>query len=362
MHPLIITSVLLTGAHLASGHTRFTTLHVNGKSQGDGICIRQDSNPGTTTNYVPSITGPEMACGIGGDITVPDTCPVVAGDQISLEHRMWPDGSQPGAIDVSHKGNTAVYMKKVSSNADEVTGNGWFKIYWDGYDAATGLWRTDSMNANDGLVTTSIPSVLAAGEYLVRSEVLALQNVGEPQMYIGCAQVQVSGSGTATPSNTVAIPGYIDMSTPAMQVNIYESFTFEEDGPVKYGSGGSNSPSNSTAPVSSSESATPASSAEQATTAASAVAATKTSVAASTVSNTYGNDPSAAGSTGESWAGESASEDSLMDKNEDSDSDVDDGNSNDGEYANKYQWSSWGRWNNGRTRSRRSVAAMVKRQ
>ena len=163
---------------------------------------------------------------------------------------MWPDGSQPGAIDVSHKGNTAVYMKKIASGSDEVTGDSWFKIYWDGYDTSTGTWGTDNMNANNGLVTTKIPSDLADSEYLVRSEVLALQEVGDPQMYIGCAQVQLSGSGTAVPGDTASTPGYIDSSTPAIHVNIYESFTFQEYGPTIYGLGGASGNESSSATAS----------------------------------------------------------------------------------------------------------------
>ena len=246
MHSILL---LLGLSGLAIAHTRFTTLHINGQSQGDGVCIRQDQDPGTTTNFVPSITGPEMACGIDGSIANPSTCSAKAGDQISLEHRMWPDASQPGAIDVSHKGNTAIYMKKISSQADDVTGGGWFKILWDGYDASSGQWGTDRMNANNGLVSTTIPNDLASGNYLIRSEVLALQELGNPQMYIGCAQIELSGSGSVNPSDTVVIPGYIDASTPAMNVNIYESFTFTEYGPKAYGSGGSQGAANTSSSI-----------------------------------------------------------------------------------------------------------------
>ena len=222
---------------LALAHTRFTTLHINGVSQGDGTCIRQDQDVGTTTNFVDSITGPDMACGKDGEIAVPNTCNLNAGDTISLEHRMWPDASQPGAIDISHKGNTAVYMKKMSTMNDAVGGDGWFKIYWDGYNTGSGQWGTDNMNNGNGMVSTSIPIDLAPGQYLVRSEVLALQVVGSPQMYVGCAQVNVAGSGNTIPADTTSIPGYINMSTSAMTVNIYESFTFSEYGPKLYGNG-----------------------------------------------------------------------------------------------------------------------------
>lgn len=348
--PLLAIVALLP---LSEAHTRFTTLHINGQSQGDGVCIRQDQNPGTTTNFVPSITGSEMACGVDGDMANPTTCPVVAGDQISLEHRMWPDASQPGAIDVSHKGNTAIYMKKVNSDNHEVTGNGWFKIYWDGYDSTTGEWGTDHMNANNGLVTTTVPADLTAGNYLIRSEVLALQEVGDPQFYVGCAQVQLSGTGSAIPSNTANIPGYIDMSTPAMNVNIYESFTFGEFGPQVYGSAGSNANSTS---ISTGVAGTP--------TATSTSTASKTSSTA----NVLGDKDSAtsqsdAGTDTAFVASQAGSSTLSTSDTNDSAASVDAINSHDEDYSSTAStassaWRNWARWNNAKSRSRPRISAV----
>lgn len=102
------TIVLSTLIPIISAHTRFTTLFVNSQSQGDGTCIRMDMNPSTTTNFISGITSPDMACGVEGDIPVNRTCPLKPGDSISLLHRLWTDGTQPGSIDPSHKGTTAV--------------------------------------------------------------------------------------------------------------------------------------------------------------------------------------------------------------------------------------------------------------
>lgn len=266
---------------------------------------------------------------------------------------MWPDASEPGAIDVSHKGNTAIYMKKVNGMSEEVTGDGWFKIYWDGYDAATGLWGTDNMNANNGLVSTRIPSDLAGGDYLIRSEVLALQVVGDPQMYVGCAQVQVSGSGAAVPSSTTSIPGYIDTSTPAMQVNIYESFTFQEYGPPLYGSGGSK---NSTSAISSTtggkttgNSTSPTVSAGSSSAGVSAPAATKVFSSVATTSTANAIDASGKAATNSSSNAATPVDETLVENDEDSS----DGSGEDSEDAGtdaSPAWSSWGRWNNGRAR------------
>lgn len=353
-------------AAYANAHTRFTTLHINGQSQGDGVCIRQDQNPDTTTNYVPSITGPEMACGVDGTIANPSTCNVNAGDQISLEHRAWPDASQPGAIDVSHKGNTAVYMKKINSQSDEVTGNGWFKIYWDGYDIATSEWGTDHMNANNGLVTTNIPTDLAAGTYLVRSEVLALQEIGEPQFYIGCAQIQLSGSGSAVPSDTATIPGYVDMSTPDMNVNIYESFTFTEYGPTLYGLGGSGtSVANAiaTTPTTANSSAGPK-------IMGTAVVTTSASMSSPTASSSTSYGEATKDSTPKSDDDESSDNTSPEQSSwkswsavaeDNSDNIVDDSDANDDYSSSGWQSSKhrWADWNDGDQRAARSVRTIA---
>jgi len=50
----------------------------------------------------------------------------------------------------------------------------------------------------------------APGEYLLRVESIALhvaESVGGAQFYISCGQIEVTGSGNATPSPTIDFPG-----------------------------------------------------------------------------------------------------------------------------------------------------------
>ena len=171
---------------------------------------------------------------------------VNAGDGLVLEWRDWPDASQPGSIDPSHKGPCAVYMKKVDNSAasNNAAGNGWFKIMEDGYDSTAGKWCTEKLNPNDGHLAATIPKDLAAGYYLVRPELLALHQAdktpADPQFYVGCAQIFLSSSGSAVPPNTVSIPGYVSMSTPAMTFNIYDQpmkLPFPDFGPPVYTAG-----------------------------------------------------------------------------------------------------------------------------
>ena len=72
---------------------------------------------------------------------------------------------------------------------------------------------------------STVPKSLAPGNYLVRHELLALHQANTPQFYAECAQIVVSGSGTAQPSGDFLanIPGYAAQSDPGITVDTYSS-------------------------------------------------------------------------------------------------------------------------------------------
>ena len=72
-----------------------------------------------------------------------------------------------------------------------------------------------------GSYSSTNPSCIPAGEYLLRIQSLAIHNPGStPQFYISCAQVKVSGgSGSYNPS-TVRIPGAFKETDPGYTVNV----------------------------------------------------------------------------------------------------------------------------------------------
>lgn len=82
---------------------------------------------------------------------------------------------------------------------------------------------------------SSIPSSLAAGNYLIRHELLALHQANSPQFYAECAQIQVTGSGSAQPSGDFLanIPGYASQNDPGIMVDTYGSkaTTYTPPGP-----------------------------------------------------------------------------------------------------------------------------------
>jgi len=123
---------------------------------------------------------------------------------------------QDDIIDPSHKGPYLVYLS--SDN-----GANWFKIFHEGYDNKTGKWAVDHLISNKGLWSTTIPRDIAAGNYLIRGEILALHGAGNVdgiQPYVDCAELTITGGGTAKPS-TVKFPGAYRQNDPGILINIY---------------------------------------------------------------------------------------------------------------------------------------------
>ncbi|KAI1377642.1 glycoside hydrolase family 61 protein [Hypoxylon crocopeplum] len=237
---LVATATLLATA--VDAHTVFTTLFINDVSQGDGTCVRMPSDPQHCTDPVAGIDSDDMACGANGNTPVTYTCPASAGGKLSFEWRLWADAEQPGALDISHKGPCAIYAKQVKDMAtDSAAGSGWIKLWDEGYDESTGQWCTEKVIANNGLMSIDIPTSLPSGNWLFRPELLALHNAdkGDPQFYVGCAQVFVQSDNTAAlnvPAEySVSIPGYVQADEPGLTFNIYEPhFPYPMPGPKVY--------------------------------------------------------------------------------------------------------------------------------
>lgn len=186
----------------------------------------------------------DLGLGVNGETGVARVAAAKAGATITFEWRSWPNGEKPGSIDISHKGPCAVYMKKVdNATANDIAGgDGWFKIMEDGYDEEKKEWCTEKLIPNDGHLAAKIPNDLAPGYYLMRPELLALQQANkdppDPQFYVGCAQLFISSGGSAKPKDTISIPGYVDLQTPAMTYDIWEKslkLPFPNFGPPVYG-------------------------------------------------------------------------------------------------------------------------------
>jgi hypothetical protein len=171
------------------------------------------------------------------------TCPASVGSVLTLTFRMWADAAQPGALDPSHVGPMAIYLKQVSDmQADSAAGPGWFKIWDEGYDSAAKRWSTEKLIDNKGLLSIKVPSV-PTGYYLMRQEMITLQDVTNDvvnaQPYVGCAQLFIQGDDSASlpPSDKqVSIPGHLDPAHPGLTFNVYHAdpSTYSIPGPAVF--------------------------------------------------------------------------------------------------------------------------------
>lgn len=214
----------LAVAPAALAHTAFTNFYVNGVSQGDGVAMRMRNDASVAGSPLEDLTSKDLACNVDGTTGVSRVQSVTDGATLSFEIRSSPNDASSEPIDRGHYGPCAVYLKKVTSAIDDKgAGEGWFKLWDDGYTASDKRWCTDRVIDNDGLLSVVLPKGLQGGYYLARPEILALHaaNSGNPQFYAGCAQIFLESTGDLVPAETVAIPGYVKAGDPSVSVNIY---------------------------------------------------------------------------------------------------------------------------------------------
>ena len=65
-----------------------------------------------------------------------------------------------------------------------------------------------------------MPKATPEGEYLMRVEQIALHIPNQPQIYLACAQVKITGGGAGTPGPLVAFPGAYKNNDPAIYLNL----------------------------------------------------------------------------------------------------------------------------------------------
>lgn len=210
----------------ATAHTVMSEIYIDGQGQGSGTCVRAPLDPVGAVDPVIDLGSKDMACGKDGTQPVRRTCPITGGHQLSFEYRQWPEDYSRGPLDMGHMGPCSVYLKKVDdATKDTAAGDGWFKLWDEGYDESSGKWCTQKMIGNAGRISVTIPDSLAGGDYLVRPELLALHNIAvknQPEYYVGCAQIFLESTGSSGPESTVSIPGYTSMSDSGNQYNAFD--------------------------------------------------------------------------------------------------------------------------------------------
>jgi len=203
----------------ASAHVRMTAFN------DDTTCVRLPPSNSPVTD----VTSDDLICNVNGSTASSGTCSISAGSKASVT---WDTGAHPGP--------EMVYMAKVDNLATtDITGLSWFKIAEDGLES-DGSWASAEVNSAGGVYNFTIPSDIEAGNYLVRGETIGLHvasSEGGAQFYIGCAEVAVTGSGSAEPSG-VSFPGAYKATDPGIEINIYypTPTTYVFPGPTVYSS------------------------------------------------------------------------------------------------------------------------------
>ncbi|KAI1164835.1 lytic polysaccharide monooxygenase [Nemania serpens] len=166
-------------------------------------------------NPIMTVTDAKMTC--NGGTSAPLSAKIAAGTNITAVWQQW----------THQQGPVMVWLYPCESGFASCDGKQkkWFKI---DQMALTG----PALNSNDWgtavvyktlKYTSKIPTNIKPGTYLIRHELLALHQSNTPQFYPECAQIEITGTGTATPpANLLAtIPGYAPQSDPGIMVDIY---------------------------------------------------------------------------------------------------------------------------------------------
>ena len=212
---------LLAAASAASAHTIFVQLEAGGTTHpiGHGVRAAKLDSP------VQNVQSNDLACN-GASNQIMTTDKIINVEAGSTVKAVWRHTLQSGpndVMDASHKGPTLAYLKKVDNAlTDSGIGGGWFKIQEDGYNG--GNWGTSKVITNGGLHSITIPKCIPNGQYLLRAEMIALHGAGSSggaQLYMECAQINVTGGSGSLPSKTHSIPGIYKANDPGLLVSIY---------------------------------------------------------------------------------------------------------------------------------------------
>ncbi|TFK18806.1 hypothetical protein FA15DRAFT_728773 [Coprinopsis marcescibilis] len=112
----------------------------------------------------------------------------------------------------NHKGPLLVYIAPAVTSGPN-TPNIWTKLYHYAYNTTDGYWSDDyfqkNAEATKGHHFITIPDI-PAGDYLVRSEIITLQEAmydNGAQHYPSCVQIRVKTNGSAVLPGGVSFPG-----------------------------------------------------------------------------------------------------------------------------------------------------------
>lgn len=192
-------------------------------------------------------TDPSLACRVGSAPSR-NYGSVSAGGEASFYWTSADKEINPDGWAESHRGPIMTYIAPCEygdcTNADPATLR-WTKIAEEGLISGTanrqGVWATDKMRGNGGVVSATIPANVAPGKYVLRNEIIALHrsNEHEPEFYGQCGNVEVTGEGTDDLSQSGTVTGELyTRGDHIFGFNIYDDgsteTSFEIPGPPLY--------------------------------------------------------------------------------------------------------------------------------
>ncbi|KAH6683944.1 glycoside hydrolase [Halenospora varia] len=217
------TSTVLSAAALVAqvaGHGAVTSYVIGGTTYPGYTGFSPASSPATIQrqwpDYNPTMTVTAKSVMCNGGTSAKLSASVAAGSTVTAKWQQWTHAQGP----------VMVWLYKCAGDFTACDGSGqkWFKIDQMGMTAPPlkgTNWGTAKV-MKDLAWTSTIPKTLVAGNYLIRHELIALHQANTPQFYAECAQIVVTGSGTASPSGAFLanIPGYAPQSDPGITVPI----------------------------------------------------------------------------------------------------------------------------------------------
>ncbi|KAH6682293.1 fungal cellulose binding domain-containing protein [Plectosphaerella plurivora] len=254
-----VSAVLIAAvAQVASAHYFFDSVVVNGAATPSFRYIRDftratkynpikfSSNPSADLRDGSTIDGPDAVCNQGAFTNAGKTqvLEVAAGSDVTVRLGV--------RATMQHPGPSLFYMSKApTGDVKAYDGSGdWFKISQTGVCSQSGDFTTNAWCSWDKSdLTATIPKNTPSGEYLLRVEHIGIHrsHVNQPEHFVSCVQVKVTGGGNGTPGPMVKFPGAYKSTDAYANFSIYGGHkTFPFPGPAVWdgaaGSGSSPAP------------------------------------------------------------------------------------------------------------------------
>ncbi|KAJ8590497.1 hypothetical protein M405DRAFT_160759 [Rhizopogon salebrosus TDB-379] len=178
----------------------------------------------STNSPVKGTSNPYLNCGQDAQFAsqVGNANP---GSQLQL---LWVGGTDGSSNWPHNTGPLMHYMAlcEGSCSTYNSTNAEWFKISELGLESDGSTWYQDALTSR-APASVTIPSTLAPGQYLLRSEIISLQlamSEGGAEFYPACVQLNIGGDQTQSPTSSeeCTFPGcYTDTEAGILTPNIY---------------------------------------------------------------------------------------------------------------------------------------------